>query len=180
MFTQPARFTHLRRRVLLLLLDCLQHWEELGPKWPDSFWDDWLREPPQRKGRAVLRPQISRTYTFGESGVSQAQFYAEYLGNIKLNDVPVDWAGQDLGYLEKGAYDAALASDVSRARAVASWDEAVGAICTPPAASNSDEPLPAVKTVYSGFNGPQGYEELAKVRTLLFMVSCAAADRRVG
>jgi len=35
--------------------------EDLGPKWPDSFWDDWLREPPQRKNRQVLRPEV-RTY----------------------------------------------------------------------------------------------------------------------
>ena len=37
-------------------------WEELGPKWPDAmgFWDDWLREPPQRRGRACIRPEASR------------------------------------------------------------------------------------------------------------------------
>jgi hypothetical protein len=35
-------------------------WEELGPKWPDGFWDDWLREPPQRKGRHFLRPEVRR------------------------------------------------------------------------------------------------------------------------
>ena len=33
-------------------------WEELGPKWPEAFWDDWLREPPQRKGRHFLRPEV--------------------------------------------------------------------------------------------------------------------------
>lgn len=33
--------------------------QDLGPKWPDSFWDDWLREPPQRKGRHILRPEVS-------------------------------------------------------------------------------------------------------------------------
>ena len=29
-------------------------WTELGPKWPNEmgFWDDWLREPPQRQGCA--------------------------------------------------------------------------------------------------------------------------------
>ncbi len=52
-------------------------WEELGPKWPEAFWDDWLREPPQRKGRNFLRPEVSRSYTFGESGVSQSQFFAQ-------------------------------------------------------------------------------------------------------
>jgi alpha-1,3-mannosyl-glycoprotein beta-1,2-N-acetylglucosaminyltransferase len=28
-------------------------WLELEPKWPFGYWDDWLREPPQRKGRQV-------------------------------------------------------------------------------------------------------------------------------
>ena len=30
-------------------------WRELGPKWPNErgFWDDWLREPDQRKGYAA-------------------------------------------------------------------------------------------------------------------------------
>ena len=32
--------------------------EDLGKKWPDSFWDDWLREPEQRRGRQVLRPEV--------------------------------------------------------------------------------------------------------------------------
>lgn len=26
-------------------------WNELKPKWPATFWDDWLRLPEQRKGR---------------------------------------------------------------------------------------------------------------------------------
>lgn len=131
-----------------------QMWEELGPKWPEAFWDDWLREPPQvrlyddadgdahvlhtgmvavvfvfksyhtssilpsimpstrpsihpsvlplylplvhqsinpsicppqhtylqRRARQFLRPEVSRTYTFGVDGVSRAQFFNEYLG----------------------------------------------------------------------------------------------------
>ena len=56
----------------------------------------------QRQGRAFLRPEVSRTFTFGEeSGASGGQYYNEYLGNIKLNDVPVDWAAEDLSYLHK-------------------------------------------------------------------------------
>ncbi len=35
-------------------------WEEVKPpKWPDGFWDDWLREPSQQKGRECLRPEVS-------------------------------------------------------------------------------------------------------------------------
>ena len=28
-------------------------WEEIEPKWPATFWDDWLRHPDQHKGRFV-------------------------------------------------------------------------------------------------------------------------------
>lgn len=37
----------------------------------NSFWDDWIREPEQRKNRACIRPEISRTRTFGKKGVSK-------------------------------------------------------------------------------------------------------------
>ncbi|CAH3018352.1 unnamed protein product, partial [Porites evermanni] len=45
-------------------------WDELKPKWPLGFWDDWMREPAQRKNRACIRPEIPRTKTFGRVGVS--------------------------------------------------------------------------------------------------------------
>ena len=66
-------------------------WKEWGSKWPKGYWDDWLREPPQRKNRVTLRPEISRSFTFGRRGVSVGQFYDKFLGRIKLNDVQVNW-----------------------------------------------------------------------------------------
>ncbi|KAA0152610.1 hypothetical protein FNF29_03837 [Cafeteria roenbergensis] len=93
-------------------------WAELGPKWPRGFWDDWLREPAQRKGRAFLRPEVSRTRTFGERGVSQSQFFHQYLSNIKLNAEPVAWGSVDLQYLLKPTYDRALDAAVAAAQAV--------------------------------------------------------------
>ena len=100
------------------MLDRRRWTQELGAKWPAGFWDDWLREPPQRRGRAFLRPEVSRSFTFGESGVSQAQFFSRYLATVRLNDVPVDWAAEDLSYLAKGAYDAALLAAVAGAARV--------------------------------------------------------------
>ncbi|XP_003374416.1 alpha-1,3-mannosyl-glyco protein 2-beta-N-acetylglucosaminyltransferase [Trichinella spiralis] len=49
-------------------------WEELKDKWPKGFWDDWLREADQRKGRACIRPEISRTAMteYGKNGVSRS------------------------------------------------------------------------------------------------------------
>lgn len=35
------------------------------------FWDDWIRQPEQRKERACIRPELPRTRTFGKIGVSK-------------------------------------------------------------------------------------------------------------
>lgn len=35
------------------------------------YWDDWVRQPEQRRNRACIRPEISRTRTFGKIGVSK-------------------------------------------------------------------------------------------------------------
>lgn len=90
-------------------------WSELRSKWPKGYWDDWLRLPENRRGRAIIRPEVSRTYTFGEHGSSQGQFYAEFLKPIQLNDAEhaVDWARKDLSSeLGKAHYDAALTAAV--------------------------------------------------------------------
>jgi alpha-1,3-mannosyl-glycoprotein beta-1,2-N-acetylglucosaminyltransferase len=117
-------------------------WTELGPRWPQGYWDDWMREPPQRMGRACLRPEVSRTWTFGEEGVSVGQYYKQYLKPNKLNDVPTDffplsrgWADSpvaaareavDLAPLLKAAYDSTFLSAVRGARRVASVQELRG------------------------------------------------------
>uniref|UniRef100_UPI0037E9B887 alpha-1,3-mannosyl-glycoprotein 2-beta-N-acetylglucosaminyltransferase a n=1 Tax=Semicossyphus pulcher TaxID=241346 RepID=UPI0037E9B887 len=79
-------------------------WEELEPKWPASFWDDWMRQPEQRRNRACIRPEISRTLTFGRQGVSLGQFYDKYLRYIKLNTEFVPFTKIDLSYLKEDTY----------------------------------------------------------------------------
>ncbi|XP_026227385.1 alpha-1,3-mannosyl-glycoprotein 2-beta-N-acetylglucosaminyltransferase a [Anabas testudineus] len=79
-------------------------WEELEPKWPASFWDDWMRQPEQRRNRACIRPEISRTLTFGRQGVSLGQFYDKYLRYIKLNTEFVPFTKLDLSYLKEETY----------------------------------------------------------------------------
>lgn len=80
-------------------------WNELKPKWPLGFWDDWMREPAQRKDRACIRPEIPRTRTFGRIGVSHGQFYDQHLQFIKLNDKFHPFTKTDLSYLVKDNYD---------------------------------------------------------------------------
>ncbi|XP_062873331.1 alpha-1,3-mannosyl-glycoprotein 2-beta-N-acetylglucosaminyltransferase a [Trichomycterus rosablanca] len=87
-------------------------WLELEPKWPASFWDDWMRHPDQRKERSCIRPEISRTLTFGHKGVSLGQFYERYLRFIKLNTQFVPFTKTDLSYLEKKKYDEAFEKEV--------------------------------------------------------------------
>ncbi|XP_065321990.1 alpha-1,3-mannosyl-glycoprotein 2-beta-N-acetylglucosaminyltransferase-like isoform X2 [Gordionus sp. m RMFG-2023] len=60
-------------------------WHELRSKWPDAFWDDWMRRPDVRLGRVCIRPEISRVYTFGVDGVSRGQYFEEHLSKIMLN-----------------------------------------------------------------------------------------------
>ncbi|KAK5892085.1 alpha-1,3-mannosyl-glycoprotein 2-beta-N-acetylglucosaminyltransferase a [Pseudochaenichthys georgianus] len=93
-------------------------WEELEPKWPASFWDDWMRQPEQRRGRACIRPEISRTLTFGRKGVSLGQFYDKYLRYIKLNTEFVPFTKLDLSYLKEEKYREHFEKEVYRAPVV--------------------------------------------------------------
>ena len=95
---------------------------ELGPKWPRSYWDDWMRVPLQRKGRACIRPEISRTMTFGKIGVSNGLFFDKHLKFIELNTQPVDFSKKDLSYLIKGNYDAHMAEVLNHSPVVSLRD----------------------------------------------------------
>lgn len=99
-------------------------WDELSPKWPSAYWDDWLRLGEIRRGRQVIRPEICRTYNFGEVGSSLGQFFRQYLAPIKLNDSPVNWTSKDLRYLLQNSYAKHFALLLEKAVPVASVEEA--------------------------------------------------------
>ncbi|GMI56149.1 hypothetical protein TeGR_g3586 [Tetraparma gracilis] len=86
--------------------------------WPRGYWDDWMREPPQRRGREILRPEISRTFHFGQKGGTSGNIYSSYLDSIQLNVADVDWAQEDVGYLERDVYDARFKQRVLSAQVV--------------------------------------------------------------
>ncbi|XP_061764288.1 alpha-1,3-mannosyl-glycoprotein 2-beta-N-acetylglucosaminyltransferase b [Nerophis ophidion] len=90
-------------------------WDELEPKWPSAFWDDWMRQPVQRKDRSCIRPEISRTITFGRKGVSLGQFFDQYLRYVRLNTEFVPFTKQDLSYLLKEQYDEKFIKEVYNA-----------------------------------------------------------------
>lgn len=93
-------------------------WDELSPKWPKAYWDDWVRLKEVHKDRQFIHPEICRTYNFGEHGSSMGQFYKQYLEPIKLNDVHVDWKTMDLSYLLEDEFLKHFANILSKARPV--------------------------------------------------------------
>ncbi|XP_065136799.1 alpha-1,3-mannosyl-glycoprotein 2-beta-N-acetylglucosaminyltransferase a isoform X1 [Paramisgurnus dabryanus] len=106
-------------------------WIELEPKWPASFWDDWMRHPDQRKDRSCIRPEISRTITFGRKGVSLGQFFDKYLRFIKLNTEFVPFTTLDLSYLDKETYDKTFDKEVYSAEVVTMEDLQGGKLSGP-------------------------------------------------
>ena len=95
-----------------------QLYEELIPKWPKAYWDDWLREPIQRKNRHSIHPEISRTLHYGKNGVSSSQFQDNYMDKMKLNDKFIHFRQLDLKYLEKGEWDQSYTARVQKATLV--------------------------------------------------------------
>uniref|UniRef100_A0A061QS26 Alpha-1,3-mannosyl-glycoprotein 2-beta-N-acetylglucosaminyltransferase n=2 Tax=Tetraselmis sp. GSL018 TaxID=582737 RepID=A0A061QS26_9CHLO len=100
-------------------------WNELRPSWPRAYWDDWMRQSNVRKGRQSIRPEVCRTYNFGEKGSSHGQFYRKYIATTHLNDEYVHFMDMDLGYLKQDRYKEwweeltanAPAMDVEKAKA---------------------------------------------------------------
>ncbi|KAG5896439.1 hypothetical protein JTB14_022518 [Gonioctena quinquepunctata] len=80
-------------------------WLELYTKWPRAYWDDWIRDPLQRRDRSCIRPEVSRTRTFGKAGVSNGMFFEKHLKFIKLNVEFVPFTKMNLSYLTKDNYD---------------------------------------------------------------------------
>lgn len=140
-------------------------WQELQPKWPAGFWDDWLRQPKNRQGRACIRPEVPRSFTWCTSeGVSQGQFCAEHLSNIKLADTAINWKAQDLSYLVKDHYDQWIGNIIEQATEIRAPDELERVHApdrrTAGAMSSPFEPLKEVKLLYHSNEEFEHYAQL--------------------
>ncbi|XP_049855138.1 alpha-1,3-mannosyl-glycoprotein 2-beta-N-acetylglucosaminyltransferase-like [Schistocerca gregaria] len=82
-----------------------KEWARLAPGWPKAFWDDWLRRPEQRLGRACLRPEISRTRVFAAYGVSRGYYFEEHIRRVVLSKHFVPFTQFRLDHLLKDNYD---------------------------------------------------------------------------
>lgn len=92
-------------------------WNELEPKWPEKFWDDWLRKEEQTQGRHCVRPEVSRTSNFGEKGVSQSFHFDKHVAKVvhATTEQAVDFMKMDLSYLNAALYDHMIFSRMSNA-----------------------------------------------------------------
>jgi alpha-1,3-mannosyl-glycoprotein beta-1,2-N-acetylglucosaminyltransferase len=90
-------------------------WDEISGKWPDLYWDDWLRSANQTLGRQCIRPERSRTANFGADGVSQSFNYEKHVSKVILNTDFVDFASLDLSYLSPLLYGKLVFERLSRA-----------------------------------------------------------------
>lgn len=101
-------------------------WKELRPKWPQAYWDDWLRASDQRKNRSCIRPELSRVSMsrWASKGVSKGQFYANHIGKVEcLPERRLRWEELDsdktFGYLVKERYDELLCSKIKQCEGTA-------------------------------------------------------------
>ena len=79
-------------------------YDDVIASWPTAYWDDYLRVDTVRKNRKCIRPEISRTVTFGElGGASHGMFFKQWLAPMKLNTKVVDYDKLDLSHLESNA-----------------------------------------------------------------------------
>jgi alpha-1,3-mannosyl-glycoprotein beta-1,2-N-acetylglucosaminyltransferase len=98
---------------------------ELEKKWPPAYWDDWLREPEQRRGRHVLRPEVSRTFHFGTRGGASGNQFGSKLSSVFLNPTPVNWTAVDLSPLRADRYDRRYWRRLEGSRRAATLPEAL-------------------------------------------------------
>ena len=102
-------------------------WNEIGPKWPDTYWDDWFRNPEQRLGRQIIRPEVSRTFHFGtKQGASRNQFGKELTAIDLMEDEDIAWETKDglYDYLERNRFRQDYYSSVLEAQP-SPWEEAM-------------------------------------------------------
>ncbi|KAL4450561.1 hypothetical protein ABPG77_000917 [Micractinium sp. CCAP 211/92] len=102
-------------------------WDSVAHKWPRAYWDDFMRLNSTRQGRQCIRPEICRTYNFGDIGSSSGQYFRLFLKPIRLNNQTVDWTHADLGYLQADRYQQLFEAELHAAQELGSVDEAQGA-----------------------------------------------------
>ncbi|CAD5229799.1 unnamed protein product [Bursaphelenchus okinawaensis] len=132
-------------------------WKELSEKWPEAYWDDFMRMPSVRKNRVCIRPEVSRTRhnnRLAGKGSSNGQFKS-YLEQIAVPKSPVDFSLIDMDRLIKPHYDRTLRSQIQEAKLV-EIDRLLK--------QEKLDPEFAYKVI---FNDPREFRKFAKPATLM-------------
>jgi alpha-1,3-mannosyl-glycoprotein beta-1,2-N-acetylglucosaminyltransferase len=90
-------------------------WHSVRENWPKGYWDDYMRLSATRRGRQCIRPEVCRTYNFGDIGSSSGQYFRLFLKPIKLNDEDVRWNKVDMSYLQRDNYARMFAAELAAA-----------------------------------------------------------------
>ncbi|KAI3434434.1 hypothetical protein D9Q98_002511 [Chlorella vulgaris] len=98
-------------------------WQSVKDNWPRGYWDDFMRLNATRQGRQCIRPEVCRTYNFGDIGSSSGQYFRLFLKPITLNTEDVRWQQRDLGFLEQGRYRQLFEREVAAAQELAGLEE---------------------------------------------------------
>jgi alpha-1,3-mannosyl-glycoprotein beta-1,2-N-acetylglucosaminyltransferase len=94
-------------------------WNELRDRFAVAYWDEFMRRPDVRRNRHCIRPEVSRSYTFGEEGTSAGQFFKSHLSKIKINDENIDWGSENLQFLSSPeAFEQFLTTKLQQAQLV--------------------------------------------------------------
>jgi len=130
--------------------------KEWSQSWPEAFWDDWVRHQDRRKGRSCIRPEVSRTSTFGKVGVSNGQFFDMHLAKIHENKEDITWSTKEIDSLRKENYDHSFLAKIESMKTMKS--SAVPLIKSI-ADFSVNESTNEVRLVY---NGKKEFEHIAK------------------
>jgi alpha-1,3-mannosyl-glycoprotein beta-1,2-N-acetylglucosaminyltransferase len=132
-------------------------WNELSQKWPEAYWDDWLRRREIRNDRVCIRPEVSRTvHNMKVAGKgSSGGMYKAYLSSIQLPDSAIDFSLIEVDRFRKIRFDAEFGQRLMEARPL-TVQELFNV--------SSLSPQNACRVVY---NDPRQFREIAKRFTLM-------------
>lgn len=71
-------------------------WEILSERWPQSHWDDALRQDTALQAYQHLRPEMSRIVNFGNAGTGSRDFFQTFVYPVKCQLTPVEWSNVSL------------------------------------------------------------------------------------
>ena len=82
-------------------------------------------------GREIIRPEISRTFHFGQKGGTSGGQYSEYLDSIQINEANLDWGKLPLENLRKDVYDEKFEREVNDSTLVGDSNEMKSLLSSP-------------------------------------------------